>query len=297
MSLASTSSGQQTSNDERDLPEHDYTIVSALNVPSLKGELDEQQHRQCTVSVSSKEMPHRTRTKREKKFSSTAVIEPIETSKVKVSCADNMTTVCITLSDAQPTTSRSTLASPSGNSNGNPTPVFESNRMLSGCVRNSSKPKNKRKVKQVEFAELCETSDHNNAHNNRRTRDTADVNYDSSSTTGAIIGGARSRTSSSASTCTAGGGSATDQEDSVVSRGSDFRRFFMRPRSRSRSPSRAQLARCQRLQQPRLSLLGKPINYKPLKQRDPRYRRTQIRLNNFLERPRGFIAIFYHILE
>lgn len=81
-------------------------------------------------------------------------------------------------------------------------------------------------------------------------------------------------------------------------RGSDFKRFFTRPRSRSRSrsPSRAALD-CQRLRQPRLSLLGKPINYRPLKQRDPRYRRFQNRLNNFLERPRGVIAVSYHVAE
>lgn len=50
-----------------------------------------------------------------------------------------------------------------------------------------------------------------------------------------------------------------------------------------------------RLQNPRLSLLGKPLNYRPTRQRDPRYRVTQIRVSNLLERPRGWIAVIYHL--
>lgn len=49
-----------------------------------------------------------------------------------------------------------------------------------------------------------------------------------------------------------------------------------------------------RLQQPRMSLLGKPINYNS--RRDARYRRWQSRVYNFLERPRGAASIFYHIV-
>jgi potassium voltage-gated channel KQT-like subfamily protein len=50
-----------------------------------------------------------------------------------------------------------------------------------------------------------------------------------------------------------------------------------------------------RLQQPRMSLLGKPLNYRA-KRRDARYRRLQSRVYNFLERPRGYKAILYHML-
>ncbi|XP_052762400.1 potassium voltage-gated channel subfamily KQT member 4-like isoform X2 [Mya arenaria] len=46
--------------------------------------------------------------------------------------------------------------------------------------------------------------------------------------------------------------------------------------------------------QPRLSLLGKPISYK-MHRRDVRYRRLQARIYNFLERPKDWYAVFYHI--
>ncbi|XP_048522553.1 potassium voltage-gated channel subfamily KQT member 4 isoform X2 [Dendroctonus ponderosae] len=49
-----------------------------------------------------------------------------------------------------------------------------------------------------------------------------------------------------------------------------------------------------RLFQPRMSLLGKPLNYRASR-RDARYRRLQTRIHNFLERPRGF-AFIYHFL-
>lgn len=77
-------------------------------------------------------------------------------------------------------------------------------------------------------------------------------------------------------------------------RGSDLMSFFTG--GRSRSPT-LNPANCKRLQQPRLSLLGRPIICKPIKQRDPRYRRTQVIIHNFLERPRGTLAIFYHLLQ
>ena len=51
-----------------------------------------------------------------------------------------------------------------------------------------------------------------------------------------------------------------------------------------------------RLQQPRMSLLGKPLNYRANTRRDARYRRLQSRVYNFLERPRGLPSIFYHIV-
>ncbi|XP_017053964.1 potassium voltage-gated channel subfamily KQT member 4 isoform X14 [Drosophila ficusphila] len=52
----------------------------------------------------------------------------------------------------------------------------------------------------------------------------------------------------------------------------------------------------ERILQPRMSLLGKPLNYNRGTRRDVRYRRLQSRLYNFLERPRGLHAIFYHVM-
>lgn len=49
-----------------------------------------------------------------------------------------------------------------------------------------------------------------------------------------------------------------------------------------------------RYTQPRLSLLGKPINYR-MHRRDMRYRRAQARIYNFLERPKAWYEFFYHI--
>ncbi len=46
---------------------------------------------------------------------------------------------------------------------------------------------------------------------------------------------------------------------------------------------------------PRMSLLGKPLNYRAHK-RDARYRRFQARVYNFLERPKDWRAISYHLL-
>uniref|UniRef100_A0A1B0DC97 Uncharacterized protein n=1 Tax=Phlebotomus papatasi TaxID=29031 RepID=A0A1B0DC97_PHLPP len=54
--------------------------------------------------------------------------------------------------------------------------------------------------------------------------------------------------------------------------------------------------RADRLARPRMSLLGKPLNYNRGARRDARYRRLQARVYNFLERPRGFPAVFYHVL-
>lgn len=50
-----------------------------------------------------------------------------------------------------------------------------------------------------------------------------------------------------------------------------------------------------RYNQPRLSLLGKPLVYK-FHRRDARYRRIQSRIYNFLERPKCWNAFMYHIL-
>lgn len=51
-----------------------------------------------------------------------------------------------------------------------------------------------------------------------------------------------------------------------------------------------------RLSRPRMSLLGKPLNYNRGARRDARYRRLQSRIYNFLERPRGIPAILYHVI-
>jgi hypothetical protein len=45
----------------------------------------------------------------------------------------------------------------------------------------------------------------------------------------------------------------------------------------------------------RTSLLGRPLKA-GYRQRDPRYRKTQNLVYNFLERPRGWKAVSYHIL-
>lgn len=45
--------------------------------------------------------------------------------------------------------------------------------------------------------------------------------------------------------------------------------------------------------QPRLSLLGRPLNYRQHR-RDVRYRRLQARIYNFLERPKEWTAWVYH---
>ena len=50
-----------------------------------------------------------------------------------------------------------------------------------------------------------------------------------------------------------------------------------------------------RLHQPRMSLLGKPLNYRAHR-RDVRYRRAQAKIYNFLERPKDWRAISYHLL-
>ncbi|XP_071037404.1 potassium voltage-gated channel subfamily KQT member 1 isoform X9 [Parasteatoda tepidariorum] len=51
-----------------------------------------------------------------------------------------------------------------------------------------------------------------------------------------------------------------------------------------------------RLDMPRLSLLGKPLNYRPPRHRDPRYRKAQLVVHNILDRPRGVIAVIYHMM-
>lgn len=50
-----------------------------------------------------------------------------------------------------------------------------------------------------------------------------------------------------------------------------------------------------RLVHPRLSIRGKPMNPRQ-RHRDPRYRKLRFQVNNFLERPRGWKAISYHMI-
>uniref|UniRef100_A0ABD2WMZ8 Potassium voltage-gated channel subfamily KQT member 5 n=1 Tax=Trichogramma kaykai TaxID=54128 RepID=A0ABD2WMZ8_9HYME len=50
-----------------------------------------------------------------------------------------------------------------------------------------------------------------------------------------------------------------------------------------------------RLAAPRMSLLGRPMNYR-VTRRDAQYRRVQSRIYNLLERPRGFYAFCYHMV-
>ena len=49
----------------------------------------------------------------------------------------------------------------------------------------------------------------------------------------------------------------------------------------------------QREKEKRMSLLGKPLNYKA-NRRDVKYRKLQAKLYNFLERPTGRTAAIYH---
>jgi hypothetical protein len=44
----------------------------------------------------------------------------------------------------------------------------------------------------------------------------------------------------------------------------------------------------------RVSLLGKPLVFHPIQKRSQAYRRTQLRIYNFLERADGYKAIIYH---
>ena len=50
-----------------------------------------------------------------------------------------------------------------------------------------------------------------------------------------------------------------------------------------------------RFTEPRLSLLGKPLNYRAHR-KDARMRRLQAKIYNFLERPKWWLAALYHFL-
>ncbi|XP_070534113.1 potassium voltage-gated channel subfamily KQT member 1-like isoform X4 [Ptychodera flava] len=50
-----------------------------------------------------------------------------------------------------------------------------------------------------------------------------------------------------------------------------------------------------RLAAPRMSLLGKPLHYRPASRKALKYRKTQSKIYNFLERPSDWKAITYHV--
>ncbi|KAJ6221459.1 hypothetical protein RDWZM_000004 [Blomia tropicalis] len=77
-------------------------------------------------------------------------------------------------------------------------------------------------------------------------------------------------------------------------RESDLLRFIRS--TRSRSPSFNSFRECKRSQMHRVSLLGRPIHCRPTKHVNPRYRHYQNEMHNFLERPRGWKAMIYHIV-
>lgn len=77
-------------------------------------------------------------------------------------------------------------------------------------------------------------------------------------------------------------------------RESDFMRFIRS--SRSRSPSVNAFRACKRSQMHRMSLLGRPIHVRQIKHVNPKYRQMQNEMHNFLERPRGWKAMTYHIV-
>jgi len=84
--------------------------------------------------------------------------------------------------------------------------------------------------------------------------------------------------------------SAADSDARPSSGGGDQGRcrFSRRTKSSSSSSSSYHM-------QPRRSLLGKPINYHAHR-RDIKYRRMQNRIYNFLERPKDYPSISYHLV-
>lgn len=77
-------------------------------------------------------------------------------------------------------------------------------------------------------------------------------------------------------------------------RESDLMRFLRS--ARSRSPSASAFRQCKRSQMHRLSLLGRPIHVRQPKHVNLRYRQYQNQINKFLERPRGWKAMAYHVI-
>jgi len=82
--------------------------------------------------------------------------------------------------------------------------------------------------------------------------------------------------------------SAADSDARPSSGGGDQGRCRFSRRTKSSSSSSYHM-------QPRRSLLGKPINYHAHR-RDIKYRRMQNRIYNFLERPKDYPSISYHLV-
>ena len=81
---------------------------------------------------------------------------------------------------------------------------------------------------------------------------------------------------------------------------SDVRQSSEQGRSRFNRRTTTVLSGCARNKgqyhmQPRRSLLGKPINYRAHR-RDVKYRRLQNKIYNFLERPKDYPSISYHLI-
>ena len=77
-------------------------------------------------------------------------------------------------------------------------------------------------------------------------------------------------------------------------RESDLLRFIRS--ARSRSPSISAFRASKRSQMHRVSLLGRPIHVRSQKHVNPRYKQFQNEMHNFLERPRGWRAMTYHVI-
>ncbi|XP_071942112.1 potassium voltage-gated channel subfamily KQT member 1-like isoform X2 [Antedon mediterranea] len=77
-----------------------------------------------------------------------------------------------------------------------------------------------------------------------------------------------------------------DSDDDSVQCRRQVKREFIKMNGQSES---------QRLYAPRMSLLGKPISFRPQNKRDAKFRKLQSKIYNFLERPTGWQACLYHL--
>jgi len=84
-------------------------------------------------------------------------------------------------------------------------------------------------------------------------------------------------------------------DSDVRSSGDQGRCRFNRRTAAALAGARSKPSSGQYHMQPRRSLLGKPINYRAHR-RDVKYRRLQNRIYNFLERPKDYPSISYHLV-
>lgn len=84
------------------------------------------------------------------------------------------------------------------------------------------------------------------------------------------------------------------EDPHVNRRESDLLRFIRS--ARNRSPSLGAFRSCKRSQIHRVSLLGRPIHVRHPRHTNPYYKQIQNEVHNFLERPRGWKAMSYHII-